>query len=130
MGIGRRAVLLLAGVLAACVASRNASAATFVSLTFDDTLGDQYETVRALLLKHQIHATFYVNSGRVSGANYMTVEQLRQLEQDGNELGGHTVNHVPLPGLPADEQRRQICDDRANLLGLGFRITNFAYPLS
>lgn len=124
-------VTAIAGMAAVFFSAAHAAAApTYVSLTFDDTLGDQYDTVRSLLLAHGVHATFYVNSGRIDGTDYMTRDQLATLEQDGNELGGHTVNHVPLVGLPEDEQRRQICDDRANLLGLGFRITNFAYPLA
>lgn len=104
--------------------------ATIVSLTFDDTLGDQYDQVRDLLRSRGMHATFYVNSGRIGGSNYMTLDQLRTLESDGNEIGGHTVHHVPLASLSVAEQRRQICDDRANLLSLGFHVTDFAYPLS
>jgi hypothetical protein len=103
---------------------------TIVSLTFDDTLGDQYDQVRDLLHSRAMHATFYVNSGRIGGSDYMTLDQLRTLEADGNEIGGHTVHHVPLANLTLAEQRRQICDDRANLLSLGFHVTDFAYPLS
>ena len=30
----------------------------------------------------------------------MTWEQLTDLNNDGNEIGAHTVNHVSLKGLP------------------------------
>ena len=33
----------------------------------------------------------------------MTWGQLTDLNNDGNEIGGHTVNHVSLKGLPVDQ---------------------------
>ena len=98
-----------------------------VSIEFDDTLADQL-SARSLLAEHRMHATFFVNSGRLDRPGYLTVEQLRALASDGHEIGGHTVDHVRLPRLPAREQRRQICDDRRALLALGFAVSDFAYP--
>ena len=101
---------------------------TFVSLTFDDGIATQYQA-RSLLRSHGMHATFFVISGRL-GRNryYMTWAQVRALAADGNEIGGHTVDHARLTALPADHARRQICDDRRRLLQQGFRVTDFAYP--
>ncbi|KYF77159.1 polysaccharide deacetylase [Sorangium cellulosum] len=98
-----------------------------VSIEFDDTLADQL-SARSLLAEHRMHATFFVNSGRLDRPGYLTVAELRALASDGHEIGGHTVDHVRLPGLPAREQRRQICDDRRALLALGFAVSDFAYP--
>jgi hypothetical protein len=98
-----------------------------VSLGFDDTLADQL-SARSILAEHRMHATFFVNSGRLDRPGYLTVAELRALASDGHEIGGHTIDHLRLPGLPAEEQRRQICDDRRALLALGFDVSNFAYP--
>jgi len=38
------------------------------------------------------------------------------------------VTHPDILRLGAEELRRQICDDRTTLLGLGFAVRNFAYP--
>ena len=38
------------------------------------------------------------------------------------------MHHLWLPGLDQGEQRRQICDDRAQLLALGLEPRAFAYP--
>ncbi len=46
----------------------------------------------------------------------------------GHEIGGHTLTHVDLVTVPATEARRQICDDRAALVAMGFPVTSFAYP--
>ncbi|WP_438007401.1 polysaccharide deacetylase family protein [Sorangium sp. So ce321] len=117
------AALLIASVL---LAERPPGVAV-VSIEFDDTLADQL-SARSILAEHRMHATFFVNSGRLDRPGYLTVAELRALASDGHEIGGHTVDHVRLPGLPAGEQRRQICDDRRALLALGFAVSDFAYP--
>lgn len=100
---------------------------TIVSLTFDDGSSDQY-TVRSLLAEHSMHATFYVNSGSVGLPGTMTWSQLSDLAADGNEIGGHSVDHVNLTTLSWGDTRRQISDDRQALISCGFNATDFAYP--
>src|SRR4051812_35444152 len=66
---------------------------TSVSLTFDDTLADQY-AARALLAEHGMHATFYTISNRIGfDGNSMTLAQMQGLAADGNEIAGHTLSH-------------------------------------
>jgi peptidoglycan/xylan/chitin deacetylase (PgdA/CDA1 family) len=100
---------------------------TIISLTFDDTLPDQYQ-VGDMADARGMHVTFYINSGRVNLAGYMTQGQLLTLQQEGHELAGHTVSHADLPTLDVDEETRQICNDRVALLQYGFSVANFAYP--
>ena len=115
------ASLLLLGALPA------AAAPAVVTLSFDDTFADQLQ-VGPLLAARGLHATFFVNSPRIDQDGYMTNDQLLSLQAAGNEIAGHTANHMALSTIPADEQRRQICDDRVALLGRGFNVANFAYP--
>lgn len=115
-------------VLLLCTAAvAPASAATVVSLTFDDGLGSQMEA-RPLLAARGVHATFYVNSGKIGRGPHLTAAQISQLAADGNEIGGHTVSHSRLTTLSEAEQRREVCDDRAALQALGYTVDNFAYP--
>jgi len=100
---------------------------TIVSLTFDDGCSSQY-TLRSMLARHGMHGTFYVNSGRVGLPGMMTWSQLFDLAADGNEIGGHTIDHVKLTTVSAREAFRQIADDRQTLMRHGFMVTNFAYP--
>jgi peptidoglycan/xylan/chitin deacetylase (PgdA/CDA1 family) len=102
---------------------------TIVSLTFDDTLADQYQ-VGELLAARGLVATFYVNSPRLLSSSYMTLDQVRTLHQQGNEIGGHTLGHVNLTTLSEADITRQVCDDRNALLAAGFPVTSFAYPYS
>jgi peptidoglycan/xylan/chitin deacetylase (PgdA/CDA1 family) len=100
---------------------------TTVSLTFDDGDADNY-TVREQLSSHEMHATFYINSGLVGDDTHMTWDQLQALYTDGNEIGGHTLTHDDLTEIGADDLRRQVCDDRFNLFHHGFQPVSFAYP--
>src|SRR5438552_15750317 len=107
--------------------SAHAAGPTVVSLTFDDTLSNQYQT-GSMFSARGMHGTFYINSSRVDQAGYMTKAQLLDLQSQGNEIAGHTVNHLDLATVDADEQKRQICDDRSSLLSWGFAVSDFAYP--
>lgn len=103
------------------------NARTVVSLTFDDTLADQFQ-VGDIAAARGMRAVFYINSSRLGRAGYLTKAQVLALEQAGHEIGGHTLSHANLPTLSADQARTEICNDRAALLAQGFRVTSFAYP--
>ena len=60
----------------------------------------------------------------------LTLAQIQAIQADGNEIGGHTVNHLHLPVLDQAEQARQICDDRVALAQNGLTVTSFAYPFA
>jgi peptidoglycan/xylan/chitin deacetylase (PgdA/CDA1 family) len=110
---------------------RNRNAAprpTIVSLTFDDGTADQY-VVRAMLAQNSIKATFYVNSNKIGRTSpFLTWDELSDLAADGNEVGGHTPDHVDLTKLRTTEATRQVYEGRQALLSRGFPATSFAYP--
>jgi peptidoglycan/xylan/chitin deacetylase (PgdA/CDA1 family) len=105
--------------------------ATVVSLTFDDADLTQY-AVRGPLRDHGFHATFFANSGTIDRKKpgIMTWAQLKDLAEDGNEIGGHTVTHANLQGskLTTAQKRREVCDDRQRLIQQRFDPVSFAYP--
>lgn len=100
---------------------------TIVSLTFDDGAADNY-LARSILAQNDLQATFYIVSGFTGMEGYMTEEQLRGLYEDGNEIGGHTLNHVNLAETENEQLEMEICQDRTNLLNYGFNVTSFAFP--
>ena len=118
-------VLGLAGPAAASAATP----LTQVSFTFDDSNDDQLQA--ATILKNAgMHATYYTVSGFVGLPGSLTLSDLRGLAADGNEIGGHSVNHPDLTTLTTDEATRQVCNDRVNLANWGFTVTSFAYPFA
>ena len=100
---------------------------TIVSIQFDDGRGQG--AARAILMKHHLHATFFINTGYIgTGNGYFTWKQLRQLAADGNEIAGHTLTHRDLVTLSPSEQAREICTDRRQLIQHGLQPVDFAYP--
>ena len=112
-------------------AARSTSSAkrTVVSITFDDGQATQF-SVYPVLRAHDIPATFYVNSGMVGSSRfYMGWQQLSQLANAGNEIGGHTSHHMALDRVSEHTAKSEICGDRDHLIREGFApVTSFAYP--
>src|SRR4051794_24769352 len=135
----KRSELLLSGVAAvlgaaaALVVPSVAQASVLhplaVTLTFDDGAAD-HTIAQQLLQNHGMVGTFYINSSFIGQPGYMTRSQLDGLVAHGHEVGGHTVSHQDLLTLSADEQNRQICQDRNTLLSWGYSVTSFAYPFA
>jgi peptidoglycan/xylan/chitin deacetylase (PgdA/CDA1 family) len=119
---------LLLALLLLAVPARAAAAPTVVSLTFDDGTATEYQ-VRPMLSDHGMHATFYVNSSRLgTDSYYMTWAQVDNLAADGNEIGGHTAYHIDLTQTDPTEAKREVCNDRKNLVDRGYGARSFAYP--
>jgi peptidoglycan/xylan/chitin deacetylase (PgdA/CDA1 family) len=105
-----------------------ASLPTAVSLTFDDAWSDQ-SVVPSMLAAKGMHATFYVNSGNIgTSPSFFGWNQLQSIQSAGNEVAGHTINHLDLTTLSTAEAQRQVCQDRRALMSEGLNITDFAYP--
>jgi len=59
----------------------------------------------------------------------MTRQQVRQLAQEGMEVGAHTVTHPILTQIDTDAATKEILDSRSELEEItGHRVTSFAYP--
>ncbi|NRD51985.1 polysaccharide deacetylase family protein [Corallococcus exiguus] len=98
-----------------------------VSLNFDDCLASQLIAASAMEARG-MRGTFFINSSRLGQSGRLTLAQVRTLRDKGHEIGGHTLTHPHLTELSADNQRKEICNDRVALLNDGFRVTSFAYP--
>jgi peptidoglycan/xylan/chitin deacetylase (PgdA/CDA1 family) len=90
-----------------------------------------------LFRQYGMHATYYIPSGLVcfpstttncATSQYLTLADIRKIAAAGNEIGGLTVDHLPLETMPTAEVKREICNDRVNLTRWGFTVTDFAYP--
>ncbi len=126
----RRLLWILAGLLGIglCLAQPVLAAQTVVSLTFDDGYDDA-PLAAQLMEQHGFRGTFYIISGVLGEAPYMTVAQVKALQTAGHEIGAHTVSHPDLTTLTLDQARHEICDSRTQLQALGLSpVTNFAYP--
>lgn len=119
-------LLTMAGVLAGATPAV-AHQRTIVSLEFDHAFANALPAVQTAN-QHGMKVTLFAMSGRVGSAGYMTAQQLLALQAQGNEIGGHTIDHPDLSRLDPATQRREICDDRTALEAAGLRVTDFSYP--
>ena len=124
------ALLAAAAALVVPVAAQASPANPLaVTFTLDDGFTDEIPG-QQLLEQYGMVGTFYINSSFIGLPGYMTRSQLDDLAAHGHEVGGHTVSHQDLTTLSADEQSRQICQDRNTLLSWGYPVTSFAYPFA
>jgi peptidoglycan/xylan/chitin deacetylase (PgdA/CDA1 family) len=129
VGVVLVAALVVAGWAGLVPAAQAAPSPTVVSLTFDDGDADQMAAEQTLKANGLV-GTFFITTGWIDAPGYLTKAQLNTIQADGNEIGGHTVNHADLTQVPATEAKAQICNGRATLQSWGFKPVNFAYPFS
>lgn len=103
-----------------------------VVLTFDDSAASQYTIVRPLLKQHKFGATFFITMGfdfQTDKTNYMTWQQIRELHQDGFEIGNHTRDHRAVTRANLPRLKEQIEVVNAHFLSNGIpRAKTFAWP--
>jgi Polysaccharide deacetylase len=139
---GRRRLvprLAAVGVLAASAVSwvnvpqpvAAATPTTIVTIEWHDGNADQIGTLQ-ILHDRSMHATFLVNTGPILAGDpaKLSETQLHALYADGNEIAGHTLDHVNLQPLSTADARYEVCTDRNNLLRMGFQPTSIAYPFA
>ncbi len=73
--------------------------------------------------------TLTVDDATMGIMDYMTADQVKDLQADGHEIGGHTQSHRDLTSLPIDEATTEISGGRQDLLDNGITtVKSFDYP--
>ena len=101
-----------------------------VLITFDDGYTDNYNNALPILKKYGMRATiFIVPAFTDNNPNYLTWEQLKEMERNGITIQSHTMNHRALEELPDDEIRAELLNSKLILeKNLGHSVDFFAYP--
>ena len=74
-----------------------------VIITFDDGHISNYLKAYPILKKYGLKAVFFIVTGFVGKPGMLTWEQIREMADDGMEIGSHTVTHSPPAKLTRDE---------------------------
>jgi peptidoglycan/xylan/chitin deacetylase (PgdA/CDA1 family) len=70
-----------------------------VMITFDDGHETDFSVVSAILSKFGLKAVFFVTTGFLGKENYMSWEQILQLQKSGFSIHSHTHTHQLLGGI-------------------------------
>ncbi|MCB0337222.1 MAG: polysaccharide deacetylase family protein, partial [Bdellovibrionales bacterium] len=114
-----------------------------VVITFDDGYACNFLNAAPILKELDLPAIFFVTSGFI-GTNrmfdhdkklyqspipLMTWEQVRTLDEQGFEIGSHTVNHVRCSDLSSEDLQRELEASKLEIeKQLGKSVPFFAYP--
>ena len=100
-----------------------------VIISVDDGYVDDVTQILPVLRRYRMTATFYVITGRVREAGFLTIREIRELDAAGMDIGAHTRTHPNLPTLPAAALRSEVEGSAADLRRiLGHPVYWFAYP--
>jgi peptidoglycan/xylan/chitin deacetylase (PgdA/CDA1 family) len=112
-----------------------------VGITLDDGYVNNLEHALPVLQRHGFSATCYMVSGQIGGSNVwdhavgiepkplMNAAQLREWVALGQEVGGHTRNHVHLPALSTAAARTEIALCKTEIeQATGSAVQHFCYP--
>ena len=99
-----------------------------VSVTFDDGWESIYTTAFPLLQKYGIRSTQYIISGELKEKEYMSVAQIKAMQQNGHDVACHSVSHVDLVIQTDDELTAQLKDCKDTLSKVFGQINDFASP--
>jgi peptidoglycan/xylan/chitin deacetylase (PgdA/CDA1 family) len=107
-----------------------------VVLTFDDGYRDFYSDALPVLRQCGFTATIFLatdriheSPARVEGADYLTWNDVRELQAEGISFGAHTVTHPDLRSLGPEQieyelgRSKEMMEDR-----LGTAVESFSYP--
>lgn len=78
-----------------------------VAITFDDGLKDNYTQAYPILKKYNLPATMHVITDLVDNHDsYLTWEQIKEMSENGIDIGTHTVHHKWLGDIEDQEELR------------------------
>jgi peptidoglycan/xylan/chitin deacetylase (PgdA/CDA1 family) len=97
-------------------------------ITFDDGMLSQYTYAKTILDKYIFKATFYIICNSVDKENRMNWNNIQILEEEGHEIGSHSMNHKRLSKLSEEEMKYEIIQSKRCLQENGFNVTSFAFP--
>lgn len=101
---------------------------TLIVLTFDDGHKSIYELAFPVMQEYSYPGVNFIPSGWINQPEMLTLEQLRKLEIEGWETGGHTVTHANLTTIPVDSVRSEIRRNYEQLVKFGLKHRCFALP--
>lgn len=100
-----------------------------IILTFDDGYENLYTEMMPILIAHKMKAVVYVITNELGKPGYLTLEQVKDMQKRGIEIGSHTADHLSLKTLDDALRRYEIGASKIFLEWSGLQtIYSFSYP--
>lgn len=101
-----------------------------VLITFDDGYADNYKNAFPILRRYGMRATIFVIPAFVGVYNnYLTWDEILEMQDGGITFESHTMHHYKLEELPDDEIRSELLNSKTILEEkLGRPVEFLAYP--
>ncbi len=103
-----------------------------VVLTFDDSVKSHVSVAAPILKQYGFSATFFITEGfnfKTNKQDYMTWDEIRQLDRQGFEIGNHTRDHLGINAKNIERLEEQLSgiDEQCVAAGIG-KPVSFAWP--
>jgi peptidoglycan/xylan/chitin deacetylase (PgdA/CDA1 family) len=100
-----------------------------VVITLDDGYRDLYTTAYPVLAGHNFKAVAYIVTGFVGWPEYVTRDQILEMDHHGIEIASHTVDHPNLARSSVGSVTFEVVTSKNWLESLlGHPVLDFAYP--
>lgn len=100
-----------------------------VAITFDDGCETDLLTAAPILREQGFGATFYVTVGFLGRRGHLSTAQLREISQQGFEIGCHSMTHLHLTDVDQAGLNREIIEAKAQLEQIiGMPVYHFSCP--
>jgi peptidoglycan/xylan/chitin deacetylase (PgdA/CDA1 family) len=115
--------------MAAEIASGKAPNRRAVVVTMDDGDPSVIDNAAPIFERHGVPYVVYVIPGRIGQNNHMSKAQIRELSDNGAEIGSHTMTHRSVTSLTAREMKDELVRSKKAIEDItGREVTSFAYP--
>lgn len=100
-----------------------------VVITLDDGYADLYTTAYPILKSHDFTAVAYIVPNFVGRPEYVTRNQIQEMDRGGIEIASHTMNHADLARTSYGSTMYELVQSKKWLESLvGHPVLDFAYP--
>ena len=101
-----------------------------ITMTMDDGSWSLYDVAFKIFKEHGIPGTAFIVTGWYGvKPGRLTLDQMHEMQNNGWEIGSHSVSHVKLTQMPFKEAFNETYDSKMWLEARGFRVSSFAYPM-
>jgi peptidoglycan/xylan/chitin deacetylase (PgdA/CDA1 family) len=101
-----------------------------VAITIDDGYKDNYIYAYPIFKKYNFPVTIFLITGEIGKKDYLSWEQIQQMEEDGIFFGSHTRTHAYLPELKDEQLKFEILGSKRDIEEkLSSEVKYFCYPI-